>query len=61
MSPLQLNSTEIATENKEAASIIHRAAIGSSIAAAAFAQNAWFGFATALLTPITVWMIVSIG
>ncbi len=55
------NDNEIEVINKEAAWIVHRAAIASAIAAAAFAQSAWFGFATALLTPITVWMIVSIG
>jgi uncharacterized protein (DUF697 family) len=60
-SALMANDNEIEVINKEAAWIVHRAAIASAIAAAAFAQSAWFGFATALLTPITVWMIVSIG
>ena len=52
---------EIKVRIREAAWIVHWAAIATAIAAAAFAQSAWFGFATAFLTPITVWMIVSVG
>jgi uncharacterized protein (DUF697 family) len=55
------NNEEIAMKNREAASIIHPAAICSSIATVSIAQGAWFGFATAFLTPIIVWMIVSVG
>ena len=38
------NDNEIEVINKEAAWIVHRAAIASAIAAAVFAQSAWFGF-----------------
>jgi uncharacterized protein (DUF697 family) len=60
-STLMDTDNEIKARNKEAAWIVHWAAIATAIAAAAFAQSAWFGFATAFLTPITVWMIISIG
>jgi uncharacterized protein (DUF697 family) len=46
---------------ERAAIIIHGSAVASAIAAGAFAQGAWFGADTFLLTPITVWMIISIG
>lgn len=60
-STLMTTDNEIKARNREAAWIVHWAAIATAIAAAAFAQSAWFGFATAFLTPITVWMILSIG
>jgi uncharacterized protein (DUF697 family) len=60
-STLMTTDNEIKAKNSEAAWIVHWAAIATAIAAAAFAQSAWFGFATVFLTPITVWMIISIG
>jgi uncharacterized protein (DUF697 family) len=60
-STLMTTDNEIKARKSEAAWIVHWAAVATAIAAAAFAQSAWFGFATAFLTPITVWMIVSIG
>jgi uncharacterized protein (DUF697 family) len=60
-STLMTTDNEIKARNDEAAWIVHWTAVTTAIAAAAFAQTAWFGFATAFLTPMTVWMIVSIG